>query len=280
MLPEARAVSSDVAIAAINAREIHTSDVAAQALARKCSAKEALDDLIDAEVLVQEAVRRGLDRDDTVWQRAKDEMVLRLLRSEFEKSVTPSAIPADEVSGNLNQRRIQFDHPDLVQVLHILTAVKSNASAEERALDLELATEIAKQASTLHDAAKFRELPDMIRATAIYRQVKQQHPLSEEIVAMQYVTPREGPGAAEGPFAEAAFALRNPGDTTPPVETRFGYHVICLVARVEAQHVSATEAEARVRADLFPAFREREFGRTIDEAMTHHHIELYPERLK
>ena len=64
---------------------------------------------------------------------------------------------------------------------------------------------------------------------------------------------RLGPNARgkfDPAFEVAAFALRNPGDVSDPVLTRFGYHVIRLEGRTPARQQAFDEVRAQILADM------------------------------
>jgi len=58
------------------------------------------------------------------------------------------------------------------------------------------------------------------------------------------------PGQMVPAFDKAAFALKQPNDLSPVVETRFGYHIIQLVERRESQAVPFEKAKPRIAALL------------------------------
>ena len=54
------------------------------------------------------------------------------------------------------------------------------------------------------------------------------------------------PGQMVPAFDKAAFALKQPNDLSPVVETRFGYHIIQLIERRESQAVPFEQAKNRI----------------------------------
>jgi len=57
-------------------------------------------------------------------------------------------------------------------------------------------------------------------------------------------------GRFDPAFEAAAFALRNPGDLSEPVSTRFGYHVIRLEGRKPARQQAFDEVRDQILADM------------------------------
>src|SRR5207237_748916 len=83
----AQAPDEDAVVATVDGRPIRASQVAEQARAAGQSAREALQALVDAEVLAGEAARRGLDGDPDVQEAAEAAAVRRLLHTGFESEV-------------------------------------------------------------------------------------------------------------------------------------------------------------------------------------------------
>ena len=57
-------------------------------------------------------------------------------------------------------------------------------------------------------------------------------------------------GMMEPSFEEVAFALKNPGDISEVVKTRYGYHVILLEGREEAKKLPYERVESRIVEEL------------------------------
>jgi peptidyl-prolyl cis-trans isomerase C len=258
--------SSDPVVATVDDRPIYASDVAAQARVRNVDARAALDDLIAAEALVGEAQRRGLDRAPEVRDTGRAEMVRRFLHQAMEVELTPASIPMKAVENAYKRNGGVFDHDWYVEVLHILVVAplkKGGTPGPERAAARAVAEKLAADAQKVGgDAEAFRAL-----ATKIDRPVK----LEDLVTGRHDFTVEE--------FAAAAFALKNPGDVSPVVETRFGFHVIYLVKRIPPEHVPIAAAESRLREGLFPEFQRFELTRFANELESKHDIIRHPERL-
>jgi hypothetical protein len=263
----ALATDDDAVIATVDGRPIRASDVALQARARGSSARVALDDLVTAEALVSEAARRRLDRDRDALDAARARAVRRLLAVAFESETTPDKLPARDIRRYYNAHVNQYDHSLWVDVWHILVPVDKNADAAARAAARAIAGELATKAKGIGDADAFKALA--AAATP---------PPGQAFKVEQILTARDG--WVEKPFSYAAFdQLKQPGDTSTVVETSYGYHVIYLNRYIPAVHLTIAEATPQILPALFPPWQRHELMLFLDDAKSHHHVEVHAERL-
>lgn len=132
------------------------------------------------------------------------------------------SVDDDEVRDTFERHKDFFAQPERVRARHILVETKKEADAlHKRLLDGEDFAELAKEHSTdLGSGSRGGDLGWFER------------------------------GVMVAPFEEAAFALE-PGDISPVVESQFGFHIILVEERAEAQPaVFDEETEAFIREQL------------------------------
>jgi peptidyl-prolyl cis-trans isomerase C len=159
------------------------------------------------------------------------------------------------------RNRMRFDHPDLMDVRHALGLVAAKDPPERREAVRRRMTDFAARAHGL-DAEAFKALASRMSDAEVRIKVE------DVVTALEGWTVR--------PFADAAFALGAPGDTSPPVETKFGWHVVRLTRRIPEEHRPLEAVREELRAALWPEVRRREFARFADGLVDRHHIEVRP----
>jgi len=227
--------------------------------------REALDQLIEQEVLFQEAERRKITASPADAERA-----VAVLRAQFKKpgsfqrklerggftevtyqeyvrrqlsirrlldqevAAGKITVTDEEAHAFYASRPDLFTEPEAVRVRHILVSVKPEASEAERKKGRRAAEKLLAQARK--KGADFAAL-----ATK-----HSQDPTSASGGDLGFVVR----GQMVTPFETAAFALQ-PGEISPVVETIFGYHVIQGVERRAAVQVPEAEAREHIRKKVF-----------------------------
>jgi hypothetical protein len=258
----ASAPETDAIVATVDGRPIRASQVADQARAAGSSAKDALAVLVDAEVLVSEAARRGIDQNLDAQEAAEAVAVRRLLASSFEVEVTPASVPLGLVKKIYEKNRLALDHDLEVDVWHILVPTRGLDDAKKAAARV-AAEDLAKRARAVHDLEAFKALAATVPGG------KYEH----------VVTEKDGWTLKE--FSYPAFEqLHQPGDVSSVVETSFGFHVMYLVGLVPPRHTSLAEAEPELRKGVFPEFQKPEFIHFCERLAGDHQITLHAEKLQ
>lgn len=112
--------------------------------------REVLDRLIDEELLYQEALRQGLDRDPKV----KKVMVNTLLRQEVYGSIRNSDFTDEELEAYYEAHKDEFVVPEKVQIKRILIKITDERSEEDaRALAEQLRAQVAGNPTAFKDVA-------------------------------------------------------------------------------------------------------------------------------
>ncbi len=262
----AEAAPDDAVVATVDGRPIHASDVALQARARGSDARQALSDLIDAEVLAGEAARRGLDRDHDAEESAESSAVRRLLEKTFESEVTAATVPEAVLKHVYEKNRSTLDHDTQADLWHILIPVDKTMTAEQKNAARAAAEELARRARGVASVEKFQALAETVKAP---------RPAHSEHV----VTERDGWTLKE--FSYPAFdQLHKPGDTSDVVETSYGFHVMYLVGFRPPRHTTFAEAEPELRKGIFPEFQKPEFIHWSDRLAGSHQVDVHADLLK
>jgi parvulin-like peptidyl-prolyl isomerase len=215
------------AIAACAGKAILGASVASVASASRVAPTEALQRLAHDARLAAEAEARGLDQEAGVQRELKGALARALLaRIKQENSAPPSP---EEIQTLRAARWRDFDRPESARVIHAV------AMGEGREEARKVAEAIRKATAGASGEADFEERAKQVPHEGVEVRVERLPPMA-----------RDGRGVEEEgsfvvPFAEAALALKAPGEQSPVVATSFGYHVIFLIERLPAQRFSDRE---------------------------------------
>jgi len=223
--------------------------------------REALDHLIDKELLWQEAQRQGFKVEEALVQREltatraafsspgaferqmqvsgfDEKSYVEYLRRELIAShmlntlVQPLTVSVEEVRQGYAERRASFTRPEQINARHILLRVPAEADAGEVEAIAERLAQMRRQ----------------LLAGADFAQLAREHsddPSAARGGDLGYFTR----GQMVPSFETAAFALQ-PGGLSEPVRSEFGWHLIKLEARQPASEVDEELALATVREQL------------------------------
>jgi len=264
----------DVVVAEVNGRPILASAVRQRALRGKLTVSEGLQELIDEELLVKEAERRGIHRDPAVVEAGKAAAIYQLLAETFEKDFTPSKI------GDKELRRIYkrhsprwYNRPELRRYAHAYLTRPWFKRNRRWHIDIE----------------KDRQLKRVIENFA--RLVAKKRPKDVDAFGALATNFDQGDQALivgkglhahkdlRRPFADALFALSGPGDFTEVIETRPWYHVAFLIETQPRKSVSFDQAKEELRIKVFPHIRKKAFAQWVNKAKQQCTIRVKPENL-
>lgn len=225
-------------VATVNGARIYVADVVRQARAEGQTAEQALDTLIDAELLAAEARRRGLTDDPEVVEARKTMRVRRFCEKEFVPTFKgPGDIPAEEIERAYASPLAQsfYDHAEwrTVAWARVPVAPRSPPEADARARSL------ARGFADLARAAKVRTAAQLAALAKLWAPMP----------AGEYATALAGPAVPE--FARAAFELADVGDIGEPARTKWGWDVLLLLSVSPERHLGRAEALADLRERLF-----------------------------
>jgi peptidyl-prolyl cis-trans isomerase C len=253
--------------AVVTADDLQESARAVSPLDREMSAlppdqrkRKLFDDLVQNAAGVQEARRRGLERDPQIVKAYEKLLLNRLLSDEIYSKVTPDHVPEDQVQLYYNEHIAEFKNEDEVRVSSIFT--RDEAAAKK-------ATALAKAAWNRKDFAEdrrgFRELVRM------YREVTAgpARDRSGDLTFFDRNSTRYPPE-----MVAAAFTLKEVGEVAGPIKTENGYYVIKLVEQRAAATRPLDDVKTMIRQRLVRQVRERRVQELLTGLMKNMKVEI------
>ncbi|MFO1316081.1 MAG: peptidylprolyl isomerase [Burkholderiales bacterium] len=140
--------------------------------------------------------------------------------------------------------RASLASPEMVSATHVLFDPKKRGADEAKRLAQETRAKIVAGADIAALASELSDDPSAKRNQG----------------ALGYFAKKDMDPA----FAEAAFALKNPGDVSEPVLSAFGWHVI----RLEGRQPAAVKTYAEVRETIMASLKKRFVDEKRDEAIS------------
>lgn len=212
-----------------------------------------LEDLVRYEVGLQEAEKRGFEKDPLVQERMKQELYKALLEKELGEKVQKIAVSDKEMQEYYKK------NPEL-RTSHILIEFKPGSTAEQKA-----------------EAKK--------RATEIYEEVKKSKRPFEELVKLYSDDPlSKQTGGDVGwqsrmtlvpAYYDAAFGMKI-GEIKGLIETQFGYHIIKLTER----HSFENANKRQLRAAVFDEKRRLTFNDYFEKVKKSYNIKTNPKLIE
>lgn len=203
-----------------------------------------LEKLAKEELLAQRAREEGLEEAPDVrarLERARQEVLAHAMLEHVRRTMEPADYEQQAREYYLTNPD-EFRVPERVTVRHVLISTEDRGDEEARALAEEVAEAARGGERSFEELVEeYSEDPSASRNRGLFQDVER--------------------GDMVEPFEEAAFALEEPGDTAGPVESRYGYHVIRLEGRKEADK-KPFEA---VRDGLVARMEKRHRDRAVQE---------------
>lgn len=209
-----------------------------------------LDKMIEEILLLQEAEKRKLDKDEEILGKV-ERYRRRLLTEKLYREIASerSEIGEEEVRAYYEENKDRFQQKERIRVRQILILAPTNAGPEKE-----------------QEARK--------KAEAVLARVKAGEDFAELAKEQS-----EGPAASRGgdlgfftrgrmvpEFEQAAFSLKEVGDTSGVVRTKFGFHIIELTGREPAKELALEDVKERIIRQLESSKR-REIRTSLAEEL-------------
>ena len=217
--------------------------------------KKFLENMVRFEVLAEEAGKRGYDKDPDVLRVVKNQMVDQMLRKEIDDKLKGQEISDAEVEAYYRAHEGLFRQAEAVRVSQIL--VKDRATAEK----------VAAEARGGSDKA-FRDL------VTKYSEDEDSKALGGDLTFIERTTTQY-----PKPLVDAAFALRDLGDVSPPVATDKGYHVLKLTQRRAGFTRPLAAVSAEIRRLILRDRRAKKMDEMVAESKKKLKVEIYDDQL-
>ncbi len=198
------------------------------------SVEEAVRVLVRNKLLAAESKRRGYGRYKEIADVRKKALARSLLRHEIGEGINPETLDQKKLKQYYEATKEQFVHGPQRRVVHIL--VQSNTKEA-----LKIAEALAERARKVKSEEEFISLGEA-KKKEFSDKVIFEHLPPFSVETKKFVRP----------FVEGAFAISEVGQTSPPVETKFGWHVIYIAEKLPGKNLSFEEVKMDLAGTALP----------------------------
>lgn len=227
--------------------------------------KEFLEAMIRNELLAQEAIRQGLDKLPQVREQAKRAMIQELIRRQLDENVTGADVPEPELRTYYQAHLEDYVKPERARVFHIFLpgrdgTERAQAQKKARALLNEIEQREKKGETNAFQSVAQKESRDAQTA-----------PLGGDL---RFQTRDELAKAYNSELADAAFALKGPGDKSGIVETPAGIELLKLQVKTAPISHTFDESKEAIRGRIARERRSREYDGLIQRLRDDAHVSI------
>lgn len=221
-----------------------------QGMAEK-NKKTLLNDMIAESLFLEDAVRKGMDRDSEIRE-LLDEARKKIIIAKFIKTEVDDKLKVsdEDIKKFYEAHKDDFKKPGMWRASHILVA--SEGGAKE----------------ILNELSNGKPFEELARAKSIDATASRGGDVG-------YF--RKGQVIPE--FENTCFNLKV-GGTSGIVHTQFGYHIIKLTDKKEGQVESLEEAGPKIENELAMKKRNELFGKLVTDLKTKYHVRVEEDTMK
>lgn len=178
-------------------------------------------------------------------------------------------MPRELIERAFETNRIRYQHPDICEVVHLVALADNSHTKQFHVRAYRLAARARKLA--LQGELSKSEFEQLAAYVGKYDP-------AVTFRAETLSTPRRGFTVAA--FGDAACDLKQPGDISEVVQTRYGYHVIYFISRNPAKHLTLDQVEDEIRDKVFEQARTQGFELWIKRLLQRHDAEVHRDRIQ
>lgn len=240
------------------------------------SPRQALDELIDFQVLVAEAKRLGFDQSPDVQRAVASAAAYKLIKIAFERSHSAKDVPNSRLKKAYQLNIHHFVRPELRRFSHVLVRLPWRRLNGQKVIYKDEIKGARHLAQEFHDIVA----SELRRRKLTWREFEA---LADHIedrgfkILVERGT-KDRAGLAES-FSNALFDIPKAGDISQVVKTRYGFHVIYLQKILRPKNVSFSQARPQVLAHVYPEWRSEAFTKWLQSIATHCSTIEHPERI-
>ncbi len=208
--------------------------------------RDYVDGLARFELLVQEALKKGLQNDPEVVEAAKKVMVQRLLAAELDAKTF--SVADDKIQAYYDAHKSDFVKPAMTRLAHVFFKPEHKAQAE----------------ATLADALKLQTL-DYAGFAKLARE-RSEEPRTQPIEGdMRFLSDEELASQFGPELVAAQKELQQVGTVLPKlVETKAGFHVVRLQGRQIELNVTVDKAKPQIQMTLLNEAKQEHYRALLD----------------